>query len=128
MIINTPDQTKQILSLGTFNFVSPSTYIPTISDKDYETGYIKRYFVSNRNYFNVTETDAKSYNTADDNFYSKVSIEWKITGPQFNVYDDKVLQTTGVVDFNKLRIKQAATVIKNIENILNNPKQFWRGY
>jgi hypothetical protein len=128
MITDTPDETKQILGLGTFNFSSPSTYMPNIAKKDYENGYIKRYFISNRNYFNAIETDAKSYNTADDNFYSKVSIEWKITGAEYNVYNGKILQTTGVVDFNKLKIKQASSVIKNIQSILNNPKQFWRGY
>ena len=128
MIIDTPDEIKQRLSLGGFNTSTPSTYIPTITDKDYENGYIKRYFLSNRNYFNAIETDAKSYNVADINFYRKVSIEWKITGPQFSVYNGNILQTTGVVDFNTRRIKQAGNIIKGIETILNNPKQFWRGY
>jgi hypothetical protein len=128
MIIDTPNELKRKLGLGSFTFNSPSTYIPTITDKDYENGYIKRYFVSNRNYLNVIETDAKSYRTADVNYFKKVSIDWKITGVEFNEYVGKMLQTTGVVDFNKLRIKQAASIIKGIETVLNNPKQFWRGY
>ncbi len=128
MIFDTPDEVKQRLSLGNFNQSSPSTYIPTIRNKDYENGYIRRYFLSNRNYLNVIETNAKSYNTADVNFFKKVSIEWKITGPEFNEYKGKVLQLVGIVDFNIRRIREASTVIKGIETFLNNPKQFWRGY
>jgi hypothetical protein len=128
MILDTSNETKQKLGLGNFNFNPPSTYIPTITDNDYQLGYVRRYFTSNRNYFNVVETDARSYRTVDNNYYSKVSIEWKITGPEFNVYNGKILQTTGVVDYNMLRIKESTLVIKGIETVLNNPRQFWRGY
>jgi hypothetical protein len=128
MILDTPNELKQKLGLGNFNFSPPSTYILTVTDNDYQNGYIKRYFASNRNYFNVIETDAKSYHTIDVNYYRKISIDWKITGPEFNLYNGKILQTTGVVNYNVLRIKEANSVIKGIETVLNNPRQFWRGY
>jgi hypothetical protein len=44
------------------------------------------------------------------------------------VYKGKMLETTGVVDYNILRINQAAQVFPQISTILNNPRQFWRGF
>jgi hypothetical protein len=61
-------------------------------------------------------------------YFTKVQINWKITGTEFNVYTGKLLETVGVVNYNTYRIKEAQFVILNIDQILNNPKQFWRGY
>jgi len=128
MIQDTPTEVKSIVGLGSFNYNQPNTHTPIITSNDYNNGYIKRYFVSNRNYLNCIETDAKGFQLADTKFYTKSSIDWKITGSEYNVYQGKTLQTTGVVDFNVERIKQASQYIKGIETVLNNPRQFWRGY
>ena len=61
-------------------------------------------------------------------FFKKIKIDWKITGPEFNIYIDKTLQTTGVVNYNNLTIRDIQSYIPNINIILNNPKQFWRGF
>lgn len=128
IIPDTPISTKNKLGLGFYNYNPPSTYTPSITDEDYNLGYIIRYFVGKRNYFDVIETNAKGYNLADTTFYNKISIDWKITGPEYNVYIGKTLQTTGVVNYNVLRIREADSKIKGMNLILNNPKQFWRGY
>ena len=47
---------------------------------------------------------------------------------EFNVYNGKMLEAVGVVNYNKYRILEAQKVIPKIDLILNNPKQFWRGY
>ena len=46
---------------------------------------------------------------------------------QFTTWVGK-LESTGVVDYNILRINQAAQVFPQISTILNNPRQFWRGF
>lgn len=127
-IPDTPYSVKSKLGLQSYNFVQPSTYIPTVDQKDYDNGYITRYFIGRINYFQVTETNAKDYNIANPAYFAKSKIKWKITGPEFNVYNKKTLETTGVVDYNILRINEAAQYIKNIEVVLNNPRQFWRGF
>ena len=129
MIQDTPIDLKNKLTLGSFDFYNqPSTYVPFITHDDYDKGYITRYFVGKRNYFDVIETNAKGYKETDTNFYVKISIDWKITGPEYNIYNGKTLQTTGVVNYNVLRIKEADLKIKGMNLILDNPKQFWRGY
>ena len=79
-------------------------------------------------YFDIFETNNKDYNLANSSYFNKTKIDWKITGTEFNVYNGKMLETTGVVNYNTLRIRDASAYIPNIDLILNNPKQFWRGY
>lgn len=128
MIKDTPDKIKNIVGLGSFDFTKPATYIPTITQEDYDRGYIDRFFVARINYFDVIETNYKEYNRANTSYFIKIKISWKITGPEFNTYIGKTLQETGVVNYNTFRISDAQSYIPNISVVLNNPKQFWRGF
>ena len=134
MIYDTPDKTRDIVGLDGYNYFLPSSYIPTIKPSDYEYGYITRYFVGNINYSNINETNARDYNMTDSSFFKKTKITWKVSGTEFNVYKVQFttwvgkLESTGVVDYNILRINQAAQVFPQISAILNNPRQFWRGF
>jgi hypothetical protein len=128
MIYDTPNSVKNTVGLGSFDFAKPSTYIPTITQDDYDRGYIDRFFVARINYFDIIETNYKDYNVANTSYFIKTKIDWKITGPEFNTYIGKTLQETGVVNYNNFRIRDAQLYIKNINIILNNPKQFWRGF
>lgn len=125
---DTTDKIRNIVGLNDYNYFLPSSYIPSIKPSDYEYGYITRYFVGNINYSNIIESNARDYNVTDSNFFKKTKITWKISGVEFNVYNGKMLETTGVVDYNVLRINQAAQVFPQITTILNNPRQFWRGF
>lgn len=128
MIYDTPNSVKNIVGLGSFDFAKPSTYIPTITQDDYDRGYIDRFFVARINYFDVIETNYKDYNIANTSYFIKTKIDWKITGPELNTYIGKTLQETGVVNYNNFRIRDAQVYIPNIYVVLNNPKQFWRGF
>jgi len=128
MIYDTPNSVKTIVGLGSYSFVTPSTYTPTITVDDYDNGYIDRFFISRINYFDIIETNYKDYNTTNINYFKKIKIDWKITGSEFNIYIDKTLQTTGVVNYNNLTIRNIQSYMPNINIILNNPKQFWRGF
>lgn len=128
MIYDTPDSVRNIVSLGGFEFAKPATYIPTITQDDYDRGYIDRFFVARINYFDIIETSYKEYNITNTSYFIKTKIDWKITGPEFNTYIGKTLQETGVVNYNNLRIRDVQVYIPNIAIILNNPKQFWRGF
>ncbi len=45
MIYDTPPRTQAIVGLNSYKYLQPSTYTPTISQKDYDEGYINRFFV-----------------------------------------------------------------------------------
>ncbi len=128
MIKDTPDSIKRLIGLSSYKYITPSSYIPTITQDDYDYGYITRFFIARVNYLDIFETNNKDYNLADSSYFNKTKIDWKITGTEFNVYNGKMLETTGVVNYNTLRIRDASVYISKIDLILNNPKQFWRGY
>lgn len=128
MIPETSLKTRNIVGLESYSYVQPANHVPKIQSSDYEYGYITRYFVSNINYNNAYETNARDFNVVNTNFYKKLKITWKISGPEFNLYDGKMLLTTGVVDYNILRINEAAQVFSEIYTILDNPRQYWRGF
>jgi hypothetical protein len=128
MILDTPNSLKSRVGLQSYGYVQPSTYIPTITQKEYDIGYIDRYFLGKINYFEVIETSLRDYNVASSLYFIKLRIKWKITGPEFNIYSGVMLETTGVVNYNILQIRDAAQKIRNIELVLDNPKQFWRGF
>lgn len=128
MILDTPTVLKSKLGLGKYENFYPNTFIVSPKKEDYNRGYITRYFVSNINYDSIIETDAKSYNFAENTFYRKVKMDWKITGPEYSIYRGKMLEITGVIPHNVIRIENAKKVMPNVETVVNNPKQFWRGY
>ena len=66
-------------------------YLPIPTEKDYEKGYINRFFVQKTNDKNypIYEINQKSYTRLSlipD--YVTVSIRWRLTGPLETVYDD----------------------------------------
>lgn len=125
MISDTPLKYQGII-FG--NYYEPSSYKLILKDVDYASGYIKRYFVGRINFQDIFETDEASYNLTTENFYRKLKVNWKITGPEYNVYEGKMLSETGVINYNKLRIKELNEVFKDVSNVVNDPKQYWRGY
>lgn len=126
MIEDTPIIYKNVIQTG--DNYNPTVYLPQLGKKDYDLGYIDRYFVGKRNQNDMIETSPRDYNMTDVKIYKKIKISWKISGPEYNVYNGKVLETTGVVNYNNLSIRSASQVFKNAKLILFNTKQFWRGF
>lgn len=126
MINDTPDNLKNLIN-GQFIFV-PISSLPYISLRDYNDGYINRYFVGRINFTDVYETNFNDYSITDRKFYRKHEIKWKITGSEYNIYNNRILLEEGVVDYNLKKIKELENIFKDIRNVLNNPKQFWSGY
>lgn len=126
MIPDTPNNIKSLINAP--EIYSPSVYKPSVTEKDYNNGFINRYFVGRINYEDFFETSIMDYNLAPTNFYKKIIIKWKITGPKYNIYTGKMLETVGVVDYNFARISEARVKFPEIQMILTDLTQFWRGY
>lgn len=127
MIRDTPSSLRNIIT--GFKYYNPSAYKPHPIKKDYEFGYIDRYFVAKINQSELMlETSIRDYNLVDIGLYKKITVKWKITGPEFNLYKDRILQTAGVVEYNTRRISEIDKIFPGATVILNNPKQYWRGF
>ena len=125
---NTSNQIKSKLGLGNFNINSPTSYILNLNESDYNTGLVKRYFVGNKNYINITEVNSKTYKNIDLSFYNRVTINWKISGDKNNVYENNIIKFFGVYELNTISINESKKTLEGIETVLTDPLQYWRGF
>jgi len=80
MIQDTDPALAYRLGLEKFSLFFPSTYIPTPKKKDYEYGWITRYFVGKKNQQMIIETNARDYGATDEAFFVKGKLDWQISG------------------------------------------------
>jgi hypothetical protein len=128
MIIDTPGKLKSKLDLSTFDIRSPKSIGNVVSDRDYEVGYLKRYFITNVNYSNIKEVSSAEYARVDRVLFNRVTVNWKITGPTRNVIENLILQEMGVYEHNTKTIKLARKTFPGVDLLLTDPLQYWRGH
>ena len=122
-----PEQYTNIGGIDMSNDVYPNYYKPVPTSKDYSKGYINRYFVQKINDLKITETNKNNYNDIYNNYFSKLVIQWIISGPKNNVYKNKILDRKGVQEQNIQTLFEYEKSMKGIKNYLNNPLEFWGG-
>ena len=120
-----PEQYINIGGTDMSNEVYPNYYKPVPTSKDYSKGYINRYFVQKINDLKITETNKNNYNDIYNNYFSKLVIQWIISGPKNNVYKNKILDRKGVQEQNIQTLVEYEKSMKGIKNYLNNPLEFW---
>jgi hypothetical protein len=103
-----------------------STFIPDPKKLDYESGYIRRYFVQKRNdpsspIYEVSLTEYERILTKP--LYIGVTIKWRIAGPISESYRDTVLDK-GVRESNRIAISLVRDKIPNLQFYLPNLLQF----
>jgi len=123
----TPSQYTNIGGIDMSNDVYPSYYKPFPSSKDYKNGYINRYFVQKVNDLTITEVDKDKYNKIYTQYFSKLVIQWIISGPKNNQYKNKILDIKGVQEQNLLTLTENENKMKGLKTHLNNPLEFWNG-
>jgi hypothetical protein len=106
------------------------THIPRPNDKDYNRGYINRYFVQKLNdkgspIYEVNNKIKSYYNSKPQ--FSTVSIRWRISGPKSAEYDSKgnVIDKS-VSESNRIAIKLNVDKIPNLKLYLPNLLQFYK--
>lgn len=100
------------------------SFLPTPKDKDYEVGYIKRYFAQkvNDETSPIVEISATSYqNLSNSPYYNRTSIRWKISGLL-----ESQGHIIGVKQANSNSILRGCKDLKNLKNYLLNTQQFYK--
>lgn len=110
--------------LGTSSSLTKYRPIPTTDD--YDKGYIDRYFVKKANENVIIEVSFLT--NVNTNLYTRVSMQWKISGPKNNIFKNGILDKAGVMEQNKFEIER----VKKEEGIdlsivLSNLLEYWRG-
>jgi len=116
----------QILSEQDKQIIIPQlvSYVPKPKDKDYEVGYIKRYFAQkvNDEASPIVEV-SQTYFTKISNspYYNSTSIRWKISGLL-----ESQGHIIGVKQANSNSILRGCKDLKNLKNYLLNTQQFYK--
>ncbi len=96
----TPDQYQNLGGDYLSDITFPSYYKPNITKNDYSKGYVNRYLVQKINDLTITEVNKENYNGISKNYYNKLVIQWIISGPKNNQYNNKILEIKGVQEQN----------------------------
>jgi hypothetical protein len=123
----TPDQYQNLGGDILSDITFPSYYKPNVTKNDYLKGYINRYLVQKINDLTITEVIKENYNGISNNFYNKLVIQWTISGPKNNQYNNKILEKKGVQEQNTQTLIENEKKMKGLKNYLNNPLEFWGG-
>lgn len=123
----TPDQYQNLGGDILSDITFPSYYKPNVTKNDYLKGYINRYLVQKINDLTITEVIKENYNGISNNFYNKLVIQWTISGPKKNQYNNKILEKKGVQEQNTQTLVENEKKMKGLKNYLNNPLEFWGG-
>ena len=94
-------------------------YEPKLIDKDYQIGFIYRYFIRKRNEVNgiIFEINADTYRKyKNDPLFIITRIRWKVSGEQWQV------ETA-----NRKSIDLGKLDISNLDTYLKNLSLFWKG-
>ena len=121
------DRYRNIANINNSDFSEPkiSSYIPTPTEEDYKTGYIRRYFVRKLNDSSapIYEVSSKEFNRVlSKPNYTGVSIKWRIKGPINSEHKNSIIDK-GVKESNRLSIQSVSNEI-NLKLYLPNLLQF----
>lgn len=119
-------------SYGEFDGVGTLTimarYKPAPTSKDYENGYIVRYFAKkiNENLVIEVKNTTASQNTSP--LYKIASIKWKISGQKHDVFLNGIMNSAGVMDQNRSEIDRVMREDEvDLSRTLNNLLEYWQG-
>ncbi len=89
--------------------------------------FYDRYLVQKINDLTITEVNKENYNGISKNYYNKLVIQWIISGPKNNQYNNKILEIKGVQEQNIKTLNDGEKNMKGLKTYLNNPLEFWDG-
>lgn len=82
------DRYKEIASSQSYIIGDITTFVPTITDRQYQRGYIERCFIqkANDSSSNIFEVSVSEINRYKGNpFYIQTKLDWRITGDPIEV-------------------------------------------
>lgn len=116
--------------LDLFIIEYPNSKIAEPAEKDYNLGFIRRYFVQKANdtestIYEVSQEDYSKY--LQNPFWKAESIKWRILGPRDATFKKNgEMDDRGVLESNKAAIGLASKTLPNIKLYLPNLLQFYK--
>jgi len=119
-------------SQQTWKYIAPRAVKVVPNSDQVADGSMDRYFVYKRNEPNkiIFEVDSRQLEDFNkDNvginqyLWDYIIIPWKLTGPEFDQYQNGILKVSGVVDTNNRIIVRFSKKFPILRQILNNPRE-----
>ena len=97
-------------------------YTPVVTEKDFETGFIERYFVQRKSHKNNPVLEVQNFEPFNGKYYHQVSLDWKITGPRRqNTYTpDGLLIEKSIFEYNRDSVKFATQKMPQLKFKVSN--------
>lgn len=111
------------------NNKTPIAYFPSPTERDYEVGFIERFFTQMRGTAGspIFEVSRDLYpNYSNTNYFVGIKINWKITGKLEDSYTERGEYIPSVHTVNKLSIEEGKKILPELDLYLVNTKQFHR--
>lgn len=97
------------------------------SDEDYKRGFMTRYFAKKLNLeqiqiFEINKPDYDSVQNNEDKFYpiyQVISMDWKITGPNYDDYSNDLMPVYGIIDTNRRTLEIKEQEMRGIKKYFN---------
>jgi hypothetical protein len=114
-------------------YSAPRSVKRQATDDDTIVGVMTRYFIYKRNepnrvFFEIDPIQAQSYKTKksgiNSSLYGLIEFQWKLNGPEHDVYENNILMQPGVVDTNKRIILRHSKKFRKLAEIVTNYKEF----
>lgn len=110
---------------------APIAYSPILTIDDYYNGTFDRYFAVRRNNISqIVEIDKKQFDKisvdsgVDGHMYVGVTVNWKLTGPLRDVYENSTLTVKGVLDQNIRSIQATRKYAASMFNYLTDMVEY----
>ena len=110
-----------------FSYVTPS-------ESDFQLGKFTRYFIKRRNFKTVEdifEIDFEQYKQwrkiksgIDETLYEAIAIEWKLTGPLNDIFENNVNVAPGVFNTNERTIRVKASTFMGLDKYVTDFTEF----
>lgn len=99
--------------------------LPTLND--YDRGFFERFFVRQKGTGQIFEISEDEFRQFENNrFFIRFSLNWKISGPRNDVFNDAGYPIrTGVEDTNRRIVEDVDQ--RGIEDKLDDLLQYWDG-
>ena len=109
--------------------VVPGAYFPTPKKEDYQRGFIIRAFtklISDENSSIIEVEEGQVFALKQNIFYKTVVLNWKLTGPKYNILDEDGGEVEGVLEYNTTQIANANRILHGVVDKLPDPLQFYK--
>jgi hypothetical protein len=114
-------------------YEEPNTFVPSPIEKDYEKGSIKRFFIKKRNDNKIIEINSEQFKSLPikskglmDEYYLGIELDWKITGPLYDIYENNILTIYGIYNTNERTVLLKEKEMKGLSKHFSSFVEFSR--